>query len=904
VTEDRVEAAILEGKLYPATGTGRPLPRPRLDSLSDVLDGGYPVVLVVAPAGYGKSTLMARWHVQLLEGDVPCAWLSLDPDDDDKVRFMRHLVAALHKADPRIGQAVGANLSADFPSGPKTLLEALAYDLARLEQRVVLFLDDLHFVQSPEVLEILDWLVNYAPRTLQQIIGSREKPGLRLSGLRVRRQLFELDARQLRFDPEEAAHFYRDRLGQDLSKGDLQRLLTKTEGWPAALELIALALSGLTDRREFIVHFAGNDSSLVEYLGEVLLSRLDERTRTFVFRISMFDRISASLAQALGEADCEERLQGLLLRNLFLIPLDRSGSWVRFHHLVGEYLRERYRRTQPAQARECLQLGGRWLHANGYVEEAVNCMIRAQDWEHATRWVAESVEELVFRRGYHQTILRWMNALPEAEIDRYPVIRTQYAFALAFYPRHREYEAQIHRLQQLVQSQEAQPHCDAQVISEVRCAVELLTAMSAGLRDEGQRGGELAAAWLAHWPDESLRRKGVMGNVLAFGHNAAGQISRGLEVIAKTRRWLEQSEGYYALAWTGYLEGVLRLKRGDYLEARFACSSALEIVERELLGHPGQGCMLHALLGGIAYELDEIALAVEHIERAMGNISECSHADAVIVAYLTQARLQRLRDDDSSALAILREGQDLGMRRRLPRVTFSLAAEECADLARCGRYEEARVVAARFDFDALPTPGAASGLAFDKALRAASRYLLRQSPKHVVEALDGAIESSQQRGLAHRSVELLLVRALARKQGGEVARALTDLHHALTLAAPRQYVRVFLDEGPELGSLVDALDLARLGSSPAVPLARRLQQARGKPGNQEQATGSGLGEQLTRREVSILKRLESGLSNKEIAEAIFVSEGTLKWHLHNVYSKLNVKNRSGAMARARTLGIV
>jgi LuxR family maltose regulon positive regulatory protein len=903
LTEDRDDPAILEGKLYPATGTRRPLPRPRLDSLSDVLEGGYPVVLVVAPAGYGKSTLMARWHAELLERHVPCAWLSLDPDDDDKVRFMRHLVAALHKADARVGQSVAINLSADFAGGTKTLLEALAYELARLEQRVVLFMDDLHFVQSPEVLEILDWLVNYAPRTLQQVIGTREKPLLRLGGPRVRRQLLELDLRQLRFDLEETTQFYRNRLGQDLPKRDLERLLTKTEGWPAALELVALALSGVTDRGEFIEHFAGTDSSLVEYLGEVLLSQLDDRTRTFVFRVSMFDRVSASLAQALGEADAEERLQGLRLRNLFLIPLDRSWTWLRFHHLVGEFFRERYRRTEPAQALECLQRGARWLHANGYVEEAVNCMIRAQDWERATRWVAESVEELVFRRGYHQTILRWMNALPEAEIDRYPAIRIQYAFALAFYPRHRQYEAQIHRLEQMLPSRESQQARDTQAISEVRCAVELLTAMSAGLRDEGERGGELAAAWLAHWPDESLRRKGVMGNVLAFGHNAAGQISRGLDVIADTRRWLEQSEGYYALAWTGYLEAVLRLKAGDYLLARLACHSALELVERELLGHPGQACMLHALLGGIAYEFDEITTAVEHVERAMGSISECSHADAMIVAYLTQARLQRLRGDDGSALAILKEGQDLGQRRALPRVTFSLAAEECADLTRAGRYEEARVIAARFGFSELPTPGGVSGLSSDKALRAASRYVLRQSPKLVVEALNGAIDSSQQRGLAHRSVELLLIRSRAHRQGGDVSSALRDLHHALTLAAPRQYLRVFLDEGSELGLLIDGLDLERLGDSPAIPLARRLQRARGTFDHQERST-PGLSDPLTRREVSILKRLESGLSNKEIAEAIFLTEGTLKWHLHNVYSKLNVKNRSGAMARARTLGIV
>ena len=252
-------------------------------------------------------------------------------------------------AGGRIRQDVGANFS----------LEALASDLARLEQRVVLFLDDLHFVRSPEVLETLDWLVNYAPRTLQPVIGSREKPALRLSGLRVRRQLFELDMGQLRFDREEAAQFYRKRLGQDLPNGYLERLLAKTEGWPAALELVALALSGVTDRGEFIEHFAGTDSSLVEYLGEVLLSQLDERNRAFVSRISMFDRINGSLAQALGEADTEERLQALMSRNLGTLPSS------------GRRVLPRALSAHPAGAGQGMSPTGRslvarqWVHRRG-----------------------------------------------------------------------------------------------------------------------------------------------------------------------------------------------------------------------------------------------------------------------------------------------------------------------------------------------------------------------------------------------------------------------------------------------------------------------------------------------------------------------------------------------------------
>ena len=904
MTGQRHERAIIQGKLFPATGTRKPLPRPRLDSSSDVLDGIFQVVVVAAPAGYGKSTLMARWHARLLERGVSCAWLSLDKDDDDAARFLRHFIAALHKASAQIGEDVAEDLIADFASDSRSVLEAIAGDLARVQHRIVLFLDDLQLIERTEVREILDWLINYAPRPLQFVIGTRQNPGLRLSGLRVRSQLLELGTEQLQFDAKEVAQFYKGRLGRDLPAQDLQTLLTKTEGWPAALELASLVLTGSSEPKAFIQHFAGTDTSVVDYLCDMVLSQMDERTRDIVFRISTFDRICAPLARAVtNDNDAEETLLGLRTRNLFLIPLDRSWEWMRFHHLVGEFLRETYRRTAPEQARECLVRGARWLHANAHIEEAVNYMIRAQQWELATQWVADSVEELVFRRGYHQTILRWMNALPENCVDRHPVIRIQYAFALSFYPRYQEYEAQIYRLQQLLQNLEAQAHHDRRSIDELRCAVEMQVAMSVGLRDDGMRGGDLAAAWLARWPEASLRRKGVMGNVLSFGHKTRGHIDRGLAVIAETRQWLEQSEGYYALSWTAYLEAVLHLKRGSYFDARLACTRGLELVERKLHGQSGQTSLFHALLAGISYEFDEIDQALAHLEQALSSVNECPQTDAVIVAYLTQARIQHLRDDENGALAMLREGQALGEQRGWRRVTLSLAAEECRSLARSGHHDEARLVATRFDFHELPPRSGAAPLIFDKAVRAASRYLLKQSPSVIVEALDTAIENSRQRELAHRSVELLVLRALAEKENGDWASALADLRRALTIAAPRNYVRVFLDEGPELGALIDRLDMEQLRGSEAAPLARRLQRAMYTPEVQGGAT-IGKGEELTKRELSILKRLESGLSNREIAESIFVSEGTLKWHLHNVYGKLDVKNRSGAMARARALGIL
>src|ERR1700722_18006299 len=225
---------IIQGKLFPATGTRKPLLRPRLDSSSDVLDGIFPVVVVAAPAGYGKSTLMARWHARLLEREVSCAWLSLDADDNDATRLLRHLIAALQKASAHIGKEFAGDLIADFASGARSVLESIAADLAQVQHRIVLFLDDLQLVEGSEVRGILNWLINYAPRALQYVIGTRQDPGLRLSGLRVRSQLLELGAEQLQFDAAETAEFYRSRLGRDLPALDLQSLLAKTEGWPAA----------------------------------------------------------------------------------------------------------------------------------------------------------------------------------------------------------------------------------------------------------------------------------------------------------------------------------------------------------------------------------------------------------------------------------------------------------------------------------------------------------------------------------------------------------------------------------------------------------------------------------------------------------------------------------------------
>ena len=904
----RHAAPLIESKLFPATGTSRPLPRPRLDAPREVLDGTSPVVVLTSPAGYGKSTLMVQWHARLTARGVAAAWLSLDEDDDDPVRFMRYLVAALQTADGSIGESVaGALTGADSSSGGKALMEALVGDLARSQGRIVLFLDDLHRIRQPVVLDTVDWLVNYAPLNMQIVVGTREQPRLRLAGLRVRRQLFEIDLPQMQFDPDEVAQFCRSRLGRELSDTQLRRLRERTEGWPAALELATLALNDAADPVTLVENLADDDRHLVDYLGEVLLSRMDERMRVFVSCLALFDRFDVALARAASnEDDAASLMDELRARNLFLVPLDRSGEWMRFHHLVGTFFRERFLKTRSSQARVALMRGAQWLHAAGHIEEAVQCALRAEDWEQATRWVAGCVEEVSLLRGQHETVLRWMNALPSAWVDRYPVIRAQYVFTLSFYSHHVDYEAELHRLRKLLEILETRADTHPATVDELRCAVELQTAMAFALRDDGVRGGELAAAWLERWPEAPLVQKGVMGNVLAFGHKAAGDIARGLDAVSETRRWLAGGENPYGLAWAACVEALLHLECGDWIAARFSCLDGLELIEQTLHGHPAHAGLLHTLLAGIAYEFDELADAGKEMQHGLSSIDDYGPADVLILAYRTRARQQRLRQDEEGALGILRDGQTLGRRRGLRRVFQALAAEECAALSRSGRHDDARLVAVRAGISELPgMPDRADPITLIAAQHCPP---MAAEPRPAAAALDAAIGHCRARGLAYRCVELLLLRAMIGAREARWERALDDLCEALSLAAPRGFMRVFLDDADGLRPLFERLDPEwRRGITGAATLARRLVRAMQEEPvatSSTRAAAASLPEDLTPRELAILKRLESGLSNKEIAESIFISEGTLKWHLHNVYGKLEVKNRSGALIRARALGLL
>ena len=417
-----------------------PPPRPRAvprQRLFERLDEGLhrKLTLVSASAGFGKTTLLGEW---LRASGRPAAWLSLDSGDNDAPRFLSYLVAALQTVAPAVGDALLGALRSPQPPSLDTLLTLLLNDLTGLDHDVLLVLDDFHVIDAPPVIEAVTFLVEHMPPNLHVVLATREEPRLPLPRLRVRDQVVELRAADLRFTLSEASDFLSRTMDLSLAAEDVSQLESRTEGWIAGLQLAALSLKDHPDATAFIQSFGGRHAFVWDYVFEEVLDRLPERLKAFLLQTSILERLCAPLCEAvLGQADGEETLRHLERANLFIVPLDGERHWYRYHHLFAELLRKRLPHSlgeAPAGQDGVAQLHLRacdWYAANGQDLEALHHAVAAQDVSRAARLVEGNGMPLHFR-GAVMPVLNWLASLPEAELDARPSLWVTYASALLF----------------------------------------------------------------------------------------------------------------------------------------------------------------------------------------------------------------------------------------------------------------------------------------------------------------------------------------------------------------------------------------------------------------------------------------------------------------------------------------
>jgi len=895
--------ALIESKLVPPQLAPGLLARPQLSTL---LHTGLHkrLVGVAAAAGYGKTTALAQFVSQTEPLGITTAWLSLDAEDNDPLRFMRYLAAALHHADASLGRGALAQTDGGSLVSLDAIAAALLQDLLERDRRLLLVLDDFHLVHNDAVHRKLEWLIAHLPPTVALVIASRTRLPLQLSQLRLRGELLEIDAACFGLALDEAADFVGRVNGVPLDRAQVETLHHLTEGWIAGLQLASLALRGSDDKSAFLSAFSGTDRDITDYLGEQVLDSLRPALRDFLLDTAGLDRFCAELCdEVLQRDDSRAMLAEIETRNLFLSGLDRSRTWFRYHHLFADYLRGRSKERPAGVTRAIALRASDWFNHRRLPHEAVRYAFDAHDPQRAADLVAEFSAELVQHRGEHATLLGWLARLPQALVHANPKIRIGHAWSLVLTRRHAEADAELRAL-------EAVDGAD----DSVRWVVEMIRCMYFALSDQPVAAKTASEAWLRNWPQADAFCTGVTANVLAAGCCATDAFEQGLQALAIARRAFEECGAHYGLAWASALAMMLAMRRGDHAEAMAQAQLGLATVEHSLGIASYAGSMLTLLAAEVSYEQGELAQAERYLALGRPFIDEHGLVEMSAAGYRVRARLLRLNGEAAAADACLLEGESLGHRLKLPRLAHILAAERCALRHAAASLDEALKLAQSYGF--MGHGGAAAtnapALADDHVTLVMLRLrFARGTGPDVIGALGDAIRRAQRDGHQAQLARLTMLKAVQQHRAGERAQALRTLDEALALAARCGLVRSVLDADPLLLDMVETFTAGRLAADPAgtaagVPIAwlQRVLRLAGRSTDaapQSAPMPLAATEALTERELRILRLLKEGLGNRELAQSLFLSEATVKWHLHNIFAKLGVKNRTGALARAQQL---
>ncbi|MES1945241.1 ATP-dependent transcriptional regulator [Salinisphaera sp. PC39] len=880
--------------------TGHRLARPRLRAPDDLLRRRRRIVEIVAPAGYGKTTLLGAWRRELSDRGGRILPVPLDEAHRDPIRLLLDLYAGLTGDDDRVSfenRDVG--------------LECVTAELQSGDRPLIVMFDDVHLLEDSEAEAVLAWLCRNQPDHVDLLFAGREQTRLPLRGRLLENQLRRLGVSDLALSREETAAFLNDIHGLDLDDAGIDILYQRTEGWPAALQLAALALAGARDRKAFIVGFGGSHRDVTDYLAEAILENLDREEVDFLLRISVLDRISAEVAQRLtGEEAPQLRLESLERRNLFLVPLDDYRARYRFHALFSDFLRARFKAREPREWRRCLMLAEDWSLARGDHAAAIEYALRVERHERAAEILAGYAETLVHKLGRHSLLMGWIERIPDHILARYPRIQIHLSWSYNFERRHAESDAVLRQLEAAAGGGDAAAR--QAMLAEIECARELNELSRAGLDDHADHGLALAQSWLERWDRAEDYQYGAAHVVLGYGLKTRNDHEGAMAAAARGKEHYARADSPYGLAWCDIVHILALMKMGRYRAARAAARDALDSCRRRLGPASHSRSMLSALLAAVAYELDDLAETRAALDHGMRFLATQTAIDPIICGYITLARLLATEGDPEAACEVLREGEACGARRDAPRLIGSLVGMRALILLRSGNPAAAESL---FASDAMSLEGAPEeyrDMLRDKRGRLGARLALAQGDTQAaLEAIRAPLHHARKSGQRRKHVELLILRHLARLQTGDEQGALETLESAVRIASSEGLKRVFIDEGPVLMRQLALLAESRRNSqsSPEGDVSLAWLESLLDTWNPSQAGpaadhDTGLLEPLTRRETQILRMIDSGLSNKELAATLFLTEGTVKWHLHNIYGKLAVRNRNGATSKARRLGLL
>ena len=907
---------LLETKLFIPSARASLVARPRL---SDRLEQGVAgkLTLISAPAGFGKTTLLADWLSAFAAADPVVAWVSLDETDNDPTLFWSYVIAALQAVRPGIGETAMALLHSAQPPSIESILTTVINDIAALAHEVVLVLDDYHVIDVQPIHGALAFLLDHLPPRMNLIVASRSDPPLPLSRLRARGELTELRAADLRFTPDEAAAFLNRVMGLELSAADVAALETRTEGWIAGLQLAALSMRGRADVSGFIAAFTGDARYIVDYLAEEVLLRQPDHVRDFLLQTSLLDRLSGPLCDAVtGREDGRRMLDALDRDNLFVVPLDDERRWYRYHHLFADVLQAKFRDESPELVPAVHARASEWFARNGQSAEAIRHAFSAGDFERAANQI-ELTATAMRRNRQEATMLGWLRLLPDEVVHVRPVLSGVYGGMLLS-------SGELERVDDLLGNAERW----LEIVAEV-----------------GDRPDPQTMDMVVVDHDEFRRLPGLIAVHRAGRALAVGDLER---TVCFARRALEvvpEDEHLYRgaasailglVAWTSgdlesarqsYAEGMASLERAGYITdaiggvvgladiqiAQGRLNDAMSTYQRALQLAQGQGGLtlrgtadVHTGMSEILRERNQLDAAARHLATGADLGDAAGFPRYPYRWRAAMAGIRAAEGDLIGALELIEEAERVYVGDFHPNVR-PLAAQKARLWIAQGKLQEAL---GWVRDQGLSASDELSYMREYEHITLARVLIVRSAtgqddrfPGEALELLDRLLTAAEEGERSGSVIEIHVLQALARQARGDVPSALASLECALILAEPEGYARIFIDEGePMRGLLRRAVD--RGG---ATAYARRLLSAFGVPAEANTApvkATSELPEPLTAREIEVLRLIAAGMRNEEIADQLFISLATVKRHIANAYGKLGVSHRVKAISRAAELGLI
>lgn len=884
------ESPLLHTKLRAPVTIPTLLTRPRLLNQLSLHPNGY-LTLLSAPAGFGKTTLALDW---IRQQPYPAAWLTLDEQDNDPILFWRYLVAALQVVDARLGTRAQAVLASPTRVSLETAVTLLINDLLTHlppDARLILVLDDFHWIHNAAIFQSLNYLLQHQPQQFHLLLLTRADPPLSLARLRVEGRLVELRAADLRLTPPEITAFFTQKLSLNISDTAVDLLAAQTEGWAAGLQLAALSMrqQGVADVSRLVQTLGNVRQHVFAYLMEEVLQHQPAAVRHFLQQTAVLPEFCASLCTAVtGQSDASHLLAHLSSQNLFITPLDETGEWYRYHPLFAEMLRAN---LDEAAQRECHRRAAGWFAGHQYAQDAIRHAQAAQDYALMADLLSQTYKTFL-ANGLIVSVKKWFNAIPPAY--QTPRVRLISAWARVYESNETELKQIIDDIITQLPAGEPDPALQGEML-----AVQAIYASLYGLPAQAIDQAHQAIPLIA--PVDHLS-KAAAYHALGNAYRLQGDLNPALAAYAQARQEFDKLGHVfmahlplYRMAHIQILQGRLHQALQTYEMVRqhaLAAGAEPVIASGEIFGYLSDlYCEWNDLEKAVAYAEQEIELA------QMGHFLM-----ALVDGYLKLAAARAAQGETQAARQALLLAMDTAVQLQSTPHAARVSLEQARHDLAWGNLVAAAAWATGYAYQRQNGNCPLQPLDSQTAAALLARIWLAQG--HITAALDllhELLPPLEAAGRIRLIVEAHILQALGWSAQGEAAAARQSIIHALTLAQGEGYVRVFIENGAALAPLLISVTplfpdyIPQLLTLLPLPLPAPLP-----------ATLSGglLLDPLTERELEILRLIAQGCSNFQIAEQLVISVGTVKGHVNHILSKLDVQNRTQAVARARELALL